>query len=169
LLAYGLWFLIAGRQTLSVTRSMPEHRLGFAVASALTIAAIYLPWLPSMLTRYRVDRSYWQGALKLGEALRQVAISFTSGSPETMLEGDAVGLLPWFGLALVVSVIAMAASRTGRVGTTAPGAAETAAKVDESRDHENPGLRPLWYLLWCLYRSSVCSWSLVRRSSTPAI
>ena len=60
-----------------------------------------------MLNRYAVDRSYWQGALKINEALRHVAISFTTGAPETMLERDAVRLLPWFGVALVVAAGAL--------------------------------------------------------------
>ena len=60
-----------------------------------------------MLNRYAVDRSYWQGALKINEALRHVAVSFTTGAPETMLERDAVRLLPWFGVALVVAVGAL--------------------------------------------------------------
>ncbi len=90
--------------------------------SFVTIALLYIPWLPSMLNRYRVDRSYWQGALKLNEALRHVAISFTAGAPETMLERDAVRLLPWFGLALVLAAAALvfhgrlAAGEQGRRG-----------------------------------------------------
>ena len=60
-----------------------------------------------MLNRYAVDRSYWQGALKINEALRHVAVSFTTGAPETMLELDAVRLLPWFGVALVVAAGAL--------------------------------------------------------------
>ncbi|MGE5602330.1 MAG: glycosyltransferase family 39 protein [Nitrososphaerales archaeon] len=74
------------------------------VASFVLIGVGYVPWLPAMLTRYRVDASYWQGALKLGEALRHIAINFTTGAAETMLEADAVRWLPWFGLALVVAL-----------------------------------------------------------------
>jgi hypothetical protein len=71
--------------------------------SAAAVAAGYTAWLPAMLTRYRVDASYWQGALKLNEALRHVSIDWTTGAPETMLEGDAVRWLPWFGLALLAA------------------------------------------------------------------
>ncbi len=78
------------------------------LASILAIVVLYLPWLPVLLNRYQVDRSYWQGALKLNEALRHVAISFTAAAPETMLEGDAVRLLPWFGLALIFAALALA-------------------------------------------------------------
>ena len=88
-------FVGAGQASLAdagrFCRCLPEHPL------------LYLPWLPAMLNRYAVDRSYWQGALKINEALRHVAISFTTGAPETMLERDAVRLLPWFGVALIVA------------------------------------------------------------------
>jgi hypothetical protein len=112
-----------------------------------------------MLTRYQVDRSYWQGALKLGEALRHVAVSFTSGAPETMLESDAIRLLPWFGLAFAVSVIVLAAGRPDRPATTDPGAARAAegnvnrptTGAGESSNSESPGLSPLWYLLVALF------------------
>jgi uncharacterized membrane protein len=83
------------------------RRVWRAALSALAILLLYLPWLPAMLTRYRVDRSYWQGSLKLGEALRHVAISFTVAAPETMLERDAVRLLPWFGLVFGLAVVAL--------------------------------------------------------------
>lgn len=49
----------------------------------------YLPWLPAMLRRLRVDASYWAGALKIGEAVLDVAMNFTVGATEVMLEKDA--------------------------------------------------------------------------------
>jgi 4-amino-4-deoxy-L-arabinose transferase-like glycosyltransferase len=149
LLACGLWFLIGWVPAVAREHSRRHagRSLGFVAASALAIAALYLPWLPAMLTRYRVDRSYWQGALKLGEALRHVAISFTSGAPETMLESDAIRLLPWFGMTLAVSVIALAASRSGRLSGTDSGAEDS----DESPNSDNPGLRSLWFLLVALF------------------
>jgi uncharacterized membrane protein len=70
----------------------------------LAIALLYLPWLPAMLTRYRVDASYWQGALKLDEALRHVALSFTTAAPEMMLESLGMRLLPAYGAAFVMAV-----------------------------------------------------------------
>ncbi len=73
----------------------------------LAIALLYLPWLPAMFNRYQVDRSYWQGSLKLDEALRHVAISFTAGAPETMLEVDAMRLLPWFAVAFGLAVLVL--------------------------------------------------------------
>jgi mannosyltransferase len=153
LMAYGLWFLLAWapEAARARTRGRAWRHLGFAVGSALAVGVLYLPWLPSMLTRYQVDRSYWPGALKLGEALRHVAVSFTSGAPETMLESDAVRLLPWFGLAFAVSVIVLAASGSDRLTTTASAALETAEKGHESPKYEDSGLRPLWYLLAALF------------------
>jgi len=106
LLAYGLCMLAA--LLLRLTRGQLQFRAFQAPAGALfAIGLLYLPWLPAMLTRYRVDRSYWQGALKLGEALRHVAVSFTAGAPEMMLETAAVRLLPWFGVALAVALLAL--------------------------------------------------------------
>jgi uncharacterized membrane protein len=112
LLAYGLCVAATLLRGLLRDRTGPGghaamRRAFLAVAAGGAIIVLYLPWLPAMLTRYRVDRSYWQGALKLGEALRHVAISFTAGAPETMLETAAVRLLPWFGIALGVALLAL--------------------------------------------------------------
>jgi mannosyltransferase len=106
LLAYGVCFAIGW--LVAMARGRPHWWMlaAFAVC-CLSIALLYVPWLPAMLNRYAVDRSYWQGALKINEALRHVAISFTTGAPETMLERDAVRLLPWFGFALVVAAGAL--------------------------------------------------------------
>ena len=89
------------------SRGRAARQLAVFGGAALAIVILYLPWLPAMLTRYRVDSSYWQGALKLGEALRHVAVSFTAGAPETMLEADAVRLLPWFGIAFALAAGAL--------------------------------------------------------------
>jgi uncharacterized membrane protein len=152
LLAYGLWFLIDWLPVVKRPHSGRRvwRRLGFAVGSAVAIGLLYLPWLPSMLTRYRVDRSYWQGALKLGEALRHVAVSFTTGAPETMLESDAVRLLPWFGLALAVAIMALAARSTYR--SVATGARTDGAEGggEESRFQAGCALRSLLFLLTAL-------------------
>ncbi|MEZ4557457.1 MAG: hypothetical protein R2854_13570 [Caldilineaceae bacterium] len=64
-----------------------------------------------MLRRLAVDNSYWQGRLKLNEALRHVLISFTSG--ETMREATALWLLLGFAL---VTVLAGALWRAGPAG-----------------------------------------------------
>jgi 4-amino-4-deoxy-L-arabinose transferase-like glycosyltransferase len=109
LLAYGVCVILAciPRLIRPASRGPAARQLAIFGGAALAIVLLYLPWLPAMLTRYRVDRSYWQGALKLGEALRHVAVSFTAGAPETMLETDAVRLLPWFGLAFALAAGAL--------------------------------------------------------------
>ena len=109
LLAYGVCVILAciPRLVRPASRRRAVRQLAAFGGAALAIVILYLPWLPAMLTRYRVDRSYWQGALKLGEALRHVAVSFTAGAPETMLEADAVRLLPWFGIAFILAAGAL--------------------------------------------------------------
>ena len=63
LVAYGVCFMIewlvasgAGQTSLASAGRFCRCRL--------SIALLYLPWLPAMLNRYAVDRSYWQGALR---------------------------------------------------------------------------------------------------------
>jgi len=116
LAAYALCWALAWVRRASRRASWPQawRQAVIAVVGAAAILALYLPWLPVMLGRYRIDRSYWQGGLKLGEALRHVAISFTTGAPETMLEPDAVRLLPWFGAAFGLAFVALLARRTAR-------------------------------------------------------
>jgi 4-amino-4-deoxy-L-arabinose transferase-like glycosyltransferase len=112
LLAYGVWLAVRWACAVPAllgarTERLLRGQVGMALLAAVAILLLYSPWLPAMLTRYRIDRSYWQGSLKLGEALRHVAVSFTAGAPETMLESRAVRLLPWFGLAFVVTLTAL--------------------------------------------------------------
>ncbi len=101
LLAYGVCVILACIRGFARadSRILAVQRLLTWCGAVLAIVCLYLPWVPAMLTRYRVDRSYWQGTLKLGEAVRHVAVSFAAGAPEMMLEIDATRLLPWFGLA----------------------------------------------------------------------
>ncbi len=68
----------------------------------LAVLLLYLPWLGILVTQLRVDASYWSGALKLWEALRHVAISFTSG--ETVLEGEAARQLGMYGVVTAVAL-----------------------------------------------------------------
>lgn len=101
LLALGLYWLFVWWRT-----GRQRHRLlAFAAANALVVIG-FLPWLPAMLTRFQTDSSYWSGTLKLTEALRHTAINLTAAATETMLEGQATALLPWFGLAAVIWLIA---------------------------------------------------------------
>jgi mannosyltransferase len=165
LLAYGLWFLIDWVPT--ALRTHPGRgawrRLGFAVASALAIGLLYLPWLPAMLTRYRLDRSYWQGTLKLGEALRHVAVGFAAGAPETMLETEAIRLLPWFGLALTVSLLALAAWGWDRRAGTGDGRTGAGGRGPGSR--QGFEIKPFLYPLVALVVPIVAV--LIIASRTP--
>lgn len=101
LLAYGVCWLVWRSLTACARKTRSLAAFGVSV---LAIILLYLPWLPAMLNRYRVDASYWQGKLKLGEALRHLAISFAVAAPEMMLEEVAVRLLPFFAAILVVAV-----------------------------------------------------------------
>lgn len=63
--------------------------MGRFVAAHALIALLYAPWAVVVVRRFSVDASYWQGAFKLGEALRTVAARFVGG--ETLLEVQAAG------------------------------------------------------------------------------
>ena len=142
LAAYGVCFMIGW--LVSLARGTPRWRtLTVFVFCCLSILLLYLPWLPAMLNRYAVDHSYWQGALKIGEALRHVAINFTTGAPETMLEADAVRRLPWFGVALVVVAGALLWLRDDAEAQRSGGA-------EAQRRRGVGGIRALVYLSTCL-------------------
>jgi hypothetical protein len=78
--------------------------LGFLIANVVVLL-LYVPWITVLATRFSVDSSYWEGQLKLEEAIRHVAISFTSG--ETVLEQEATRLLWPYGLLTWISAIAL--------------------------------------------------------------
>ncbi len=82
------------------------------VLAFILIGLGYVPWLPFVLHRYQVDASYWQGQLKLGEALRHIWISFTLSAPQVMLEADAVRL--GWGFAIVTALALMGLLWQGR-------------------------------------------------------
>ena len=79
---------------------------GFALANAIILLG-YLPWLPAMLRRFRVDSSYWPGVLKMGEALMHTINNFTLGATEIFREEAARAWLPWFGLAVILWLTAL--------------------------------------------------------------
>jgi len=106
-------FVTAAPRPRRLARRWPKLRAG--VAAFALIGVGYLPWLPAMLARYRVDASYWQGQLKLNEALRHVALNLTAGAPETMLEGDALRWLPWLAAVTVLALVGLV-----RPGPAAP-------------------------------------------------
>lgn len=88
--------------------------LGFVLAN-LVVLGLYIPWITALLTRLRVDASYWDGQLKIGEAIRHVAISFTSG--ETVLEEVATRLLIPYGILTLISAAALLFRRAGQQRT----------------------------------------------------
>ncbi len=115
-----------------VDRPQRHWRSVEGLLAAAAILAGYLPWLPFLLNRYQVDTSYWQGTLKLDEALRHLAINSTMGAPEMLLEPVAVGLLlVWAG----VFFAALLGIRTALRRPTAP---------------HDAGLRLLFVLLYLL-------------------
>jgi len=69
------------------------------------IGVLFAPWMPVLLARLGDDPSYWRGALKLPEVLRDVAISFTAGgTPEMVAERAGLLLVAGFALLLGMSV-----------------------------------------------------------------
>ena len=82
---------------------------GFVIAN-LIVLLLYLPWIMALFTRLAVDASYWDGEFKLVEAVRHVAISFTSG--ETVLEQEATRLLWLYGLLTLISLMAILLRRS---------------------------------------------------------
>jgi 4-amino-4-deoxy-L-arabinose transferase-like glycosyltransferase len=100
LAAFALYFLLSllTRRDLSRRRLLVE-----GAAAGLLVILAYLPWLPNALRRFGEDASYWQGALKLDEALRHIAISFSTG--ETVLEQQAIPLA-WAVAALALLCLA---------------------------------------------------------------
>jgi 4-amino-4-deoxy-L-arabinose transferase-like glycosyltransferase len=84
----------------------------FGLANALVLV-LYLPWIGSMLYRLSVDNSYWQGRLKVLEAVRSVFISFVAG--ETIAENVAIWLLLGYALITIWAIIRLfRISPTGR-------------------------------------------------------
>ncbi|HEX7588224.1 MAG TPA: glycosyltransferase family 39 protein, partial [Anaerolineae bacterium] len=72
-----------------LVQDKPSDRRRFLSAGIAHVAvfAAFLPWTPFVIARFGQDASYWQGALKLDEAIRHIFINFTTG--ESVLEGQA--------------------------------------------------------------------------------
>jgi len=66
------------------------------------IGLFFTPWLPILLARWGDDPSYWQGSLKLNEAIRKIAISFSVG--ETVFEHEGFWLALGYGLLVGFSI-----------------------------------------------------------------
>jgi uncharacterized membrane protein len=79
---------------------------GFALANVVILLG-YLPWLPAMLRRFQIDSSYWSGTLKMGEALMHTVNNFTVGATELFYEDAARAWWPWFGLAVIIWIVAL--------------------------------------------------------------
>lgn len=100
LLFHGLFVLLVWRM-----ERRPAKALLHPAASWMLVGLSFLPWLPFLLTRYRVDESYWAGTLKVGEALRKIALSFTLG--ETVLEGIGWRLTAGFLVLTAICVVTL--------------------------------------------------------------
>ena len=72
-----------------LVQDKPSDRRRFYAAGIAHVAvfAAFLPWTPFVIARLNQDASYWQGALKLDEAVRHIFINFTTG--ESVLESQA--------------------------------------------------------------------------------
>ncbi|MEZ4770494.1 MAG: glycosyltransferase family 39 protein [Caldilineales bacterium] len=128
LLAFAVYFLVV----VLVHRGPQTRRLlGEGVIVTLVVGLAYLPWLPNALRRFGIDASYWQGTLKLNEALRHIAISFTSG--ETVLEGQAIPLA-WVvgGIALACLIGLTVAAVRGKKGARGKGGVGAKDALDGS-------------------------------------
>lgn len=91
----------AAQETAFSFRLLLTRARGFLLTNLLVLV-LYLPWFTAMFTRFSVDASYWQGELKLWEALRSVAASFTTG--QTVRESQAVQWLWLYGLLTLLAI-----------------------------------------------------------------
>ncbi len=91
------------------TNSARDAVLALVLSWAIVFVG-YLPWLPFLVRRFRVDASYWQGTLKVGEALRHWWVHMTLGAPETFLEKDAIRWLPFFIVVTIVAIVLLVLS-----------------------------------------------------------
>lgn len=143
LLAFALVFVLA--LLIQPPPAWKRVLLEGIVVAAIVFAA-YLPWLPNALRRLQVDASYWQGTLKLDEALRHLLISFSAG--ETVLEQQAV-FLAWGVLVLGLGCLAAllwAATRQRREPDVDPQRQPGAVRVPRP----NLALSVLFLLLYLL-------------------
>lgn len=86
------------------TRGPAMKKVQALLLAGAAILLLYTPWLSALFGQLRSDRSYWEGTLKLHEAIAKVAIAFTSG--ETVFEQDGRRLLAGYA-ALTVAAIAL--------------------------------------------------------------
>jgi mannosyltransferase len=159
----GLAWLLAAQDRRATRPAVDRHPMAVrpAVVAAVAVGIFYLPWLPAMLNRYQVDRSYWQGTLKMGEALRHVALSITLGAPETLREKFALPLLPWLGAAFAVALAALVwwvwQGQSARVAT------DPAAQLS-AEPPPRQGVSALLFLLFMLVVPTVSVLALASRT-----
>ena len=79
-------------------------RLFSAGIAFAAVVAAFLPWTPFVVARFGQDASYWQGALKLDEAIRHIFINFTTG--ESVLEAQAQWIAAGWLVVLLGSLVA---------------------------------------------------------------
>ncbi len=92
------WLLVIGDSSLVTRRS------SFVIVFG-GVALLFAPWMPVLLARLGDDPSYWRGALKLGEVVRDVAMSFAvGGKREMILEAQGLPLAAGFALLLGLSL-----------------------------------------------------------------
>jgi len=95
-----------------------RFRLREVTVTLLAIVIAYLPWLPYLFGRYQGDVSYWEGRLKLDEAIRKIGIVFSAG--ESILESIGQWLALSFAVFALVSLVAVLLLAERRDGETEP-------------------------------------------------
>lgn len=86
------------------TRGLAMKKVRALLLAGAAILLFYTPWLSALFGQLRNDRSYWEGTLKLHEAIAKVAIAFTSG--EAVFEQAALRLLAGY-VALTVAAASL--------------------------------------------------------------
>ncbi|MFN8453624.1 MAG: glycosyltransferase family 39 protein [Anaerolineae bacterium] len=98
LLAHGFYVVFVLWQ-----RGFPRRLMWQVIQAFGLTALLFAPWLPILLSRLGDDPSYWPGALKLPEALRQLLITFTLG--ETVFEHSGFRLALGYVLLILIGLI----------------------------------------------------------------
>lgn len=113
LLALGIAFLSNHGSRQTFVDAWRNRRLRSFLGTHLAILLLYLAWSSTLFYQLRVDKSYWQGQLKIWEALQSVVLRFTQG--ETVLERDAgPALLLYSGVTLLLFVVLLWQARWDR-------------------------------------------------------
>jgi mannosyltransferase len=103
---FSLFLLLAQGLYALLRRGLRPWRQWLVVFGLIPL--LYIPWLPFLLQRFREDASYWQGVLKVDEAVRHLAITYTTG--ETVLEQQALWLSAVAAVVLLLIVFVLLAA-----------------------------------------------------------